>query len=85
MNEPKTATWGNMIISGASSELAHQALGDHSTVAARARQAAENADGVAYADVVSEYATLGVGRTAARKRSFSRYFGSRSYSDLDQK
>ncbi|MET8330462.1 hypothetical protein [Streptomyces sp. NPDC005181] len=57
MNEP-TATWENVITSGAPSELAHQALGDHSTVAARARQAAEDADGAAHADAVSEYAAL---------------------------
>ncbi|MFG2628476.1 hypothetical protein [Streptomyces sp. NPDC048473] len=31
------------------------------TSAARARQAAEDADGAAYADVVSEYAALGRG------------------------
>ena len=57
----------------------------------RARQAAENAEGTAYADAVSGYAALEWDelRAAALKlltgRSFSRYFGSRSNSDLDQK
>ncbi len=81
-----------MITSGAPSELAHQALGDDSTVAAWARQTVDDADGdgAAYADAVSEYAALGMGRTAGRGRQaadrpFSRYFGSRLNSDLHQK
>ncbi|MET8538894.1 hypothetical protein ABZV67_46550 [Streptomyces sp. NPDC005065] len=54
------------------------------------RQAAEDADGAAYADAVSEYAALewdGLGAVARRAavRSFSRYFGSRLNSDLHQK
>ncbi|MCX5315706.1 hypothetical protein [Streptomyces sp. NBC_00154] len=53
-----TAAWCNVIISGALRERAHQALGDHSTVAAWAQKAAKNADGAAYADAVPEYAAL---------------------------
>ncbi|MGW3738717.1 hypothetical protein [Streptomyces sp. NPDC005148] len=36
----------------------------NSTMAARARQTVDDADGAAYADAVSEYAAPGVGRTA---------------------
>ena len=52
--------------------------------AARARRAAEDADGAAYADAVSEYAALGRDelREAARAAG---YFGSRLNSDVDQR
>ncbi|MFE7358995.1 hypothetical protein ACFU8Q_39400, partial [Streptomyces sp. NPDC057543] len=56
------------------------------TPAVRARPAAENAEGAAYADAVSEYAALGRdGLRGGGPRGRPGYFGSRLKADFDQK
>ncbi|MFC8238348.1 hypothetical protein [Streptomyces sp. NPDC057284] len=89
MNEP-TAAWGIVISSALPQDSRIGRWAMNSTMAARARQTVDDADGAAYADAVSEYAAPGVGRIAGRGRQaadrfFSRYFGSRLNSDLHQK
>jgi hypothetical protein len=54
--------------------------------AERARQMAENADGAAYADAVSEYAAQGRDELhGGGPRSHGGYFGSRLNLEVDQK